>query len=161
MPNWVRNKVKFGTDQVIKDCMTIRETGNKEFDFNKVIPMPKELEEENGFEKLTMEEKLIFLKENDNCDNWYDWNVKHWGTKWNSSETFVVNDKEVEFDTAWSTPEPIFKAISKKYNTTVKVGFADEAIGENCGILAYKNGEETYYKEGDADFAERIWGYKD
>ena len=48
MPNWVRNHVEFGTDKVLKDC--IDEKG--EFDFNKILPMPKVLEED-GFDKMT------------------------------------------------------------------------------------------------------------
>lgn len=161
MPNWVRNNVKFGTDKVIKECVIKNENGVEEFDFDKIIPMPKVLEEENGLDKLTLEERLIFLEENDNCDNWYDWNVHHWGTKWNSSETCVVNDKEVEFETAWSMPEPIFREISKKYNTTVEVEYADEGITENSGRVVYENGDEVYYEPGDGEFCKKIWGWGD
>lgn len=159
MPNWVRNHVKFGTDKVIKDCITKHETGNEEFDFDKIIHMPEILNEENGLDTLTLEDRLLFLKENDNCDNWYDWHCHFWGTKWNSTETIVVNDKEVWFDTAWSTPDQIFKAISKKYDTTVEVEFADEALGNNCGALTYDKGEETSYNPGDEEFAARVWGW--
>lgn len=159
MPNWVRNNVKFGTDKVIKECIVKDENGVEKFDFNKVIPMPKVLEEENGFNKLTLEERLLFLKENDNCDNWYDWNVHYWGTKWNSSETCVVNDKEVEFETAWSMPEPVLQEISRKYNTTVEVEYADEGITENSGRVMYENGVEVYYEPGDEKFCKKIWGW--
>jgi len=162
MPNWVRNKVKFGTDKVLKDCV-IEERGRREFDFNKIIPMPKELEEEGGLEKLTLEQRLVFLKENGGCDNWYDWSIKHWGTKWNANDTIVVNDYEVVFDTAWSTPDTIFRAISAKYNTTVEVDYADESIGTNCGKISYDNGEEIDYedKDGDEGFSAAIWGWDD
>lgn len=157
MPNWVRNHVEFGTDKVLKDC--IDEKG--EFDFNKILPMPKVLDEDGGFDKMTQEERLLFLKENDDCSDWYSWHIHFWGTKWNANETQVIDDYTVEFDTAWNMPEEVFKAISKKYNTTINVKYADENIGYNCGIVFYKNGEEEGYenKEGDEKFADRLWGW--
>ena len=156
MPNWVRNLVEFKTDKVLKDCIN----DNGEFDFNKILPMPKVLDEDGGFDKMTQEERLLFLRENDDCNDWYSWHTHFWGTKWNANETHVKNDYTVEFDTAWNTPEGVFKAISKKYKTKVKVAYADEDLGNNCGIITYIDGEETSFKEGNEDFAERIWGWK-
>ena len=48
MPNWVRNKIMVGRPDIIerlkaKYCSRDEETRELEFDFNKVIPMPKEL----------------------------------------------------------------------------------------------------------------------
>ena len=159
MPNWVRNHIEFGTDKVLKECITKTERDMDEFDFNKVIPMPKELEEENGLEKLTIEERLLFLKEHNGCDNWYDWCIQNWGTKWNSNETFIINDKVVEFDTAWSMPEPVLREISRKYNTTVRVEFADEGIIENSGTVIYEDGMEVFYEPGDDRFRKKVWGW--
>lgn len=160
MPNWVRNHVKFGTDKVIKDCIT-NKRGVSEFDFDKVIPMPDVLNEDDGLDKMTMEERLLFLRENRNCDNWYDWCVEFWGTKWNANETIVLNDKEVWFDTAWSMPEPIFEEISRKYHTTVKVAYADEGIIENSGIVLYKDGEEVARSDGNKRLCAKIWNWDD
>lgn len=154
MPNWVRNHVEFETDKVLKDC--IDEKGN--FDFNKILPMPKVLEDD-GFDKMTQEERLLFLRDNDNCSDWYSWHTHFWGTKWNANETQVIDDYTVEFDTAWSMPEEIFKAISKKYNTSINVKYADEDLGSNCGTSVYENGEEISWEDGDRDFAEKIWGW--
>lgn len=155
MPNWVRNHVEFGTDKVLKDC--IDEKGK--FDFNKILPMPKVLEEDGGFDKMTQEERLLFLKENDDCNDWYSWHTHFWGTKWNADETQVIDDYTVEFDTAWNMPDGIFKAISKKYSTFINVKYADEDLGSNCGTCTYENGEETSWEDGDRDFAEKIWGW--
>lgn len=53
------------------------------------------------------------------CLHWYDWNVQHWGTKWNASGdqgVIVTGNRAVfEFDTAWSAPEPIFDALAERY----------------------------------------------
>lgn len=159
MPNWVRNKVTFGTDKVIKDCV-VKIDGHKQFDFNKIIPMPHVLDDDGGgLDSLTQEQRLIFLKENDGCSDWYSWRLRFWGTKWNAAETVVTGKNEVVFDTAWSMPDEIYKAISKKYHTTVEVEYADECIGDNCGMSVYENGEEVDYSQGTARFAEKVWEY--
>jgi len=91
--------------------------------------------------------------------NWYDWHNKNWGTKWNACETIVLNENEVEFQTAWSTPEPIIKAISKKYHTRVEVEYADEDLGSNCGSYVYNCGELVDDADGNYEFACETWGY--
>lgn len=159
MPNWVRNNVEFGNKQVINDL--INEHG--EFDFNKIIPMPEILEDENKdkFDKMTQEERLLFLKDNDDCADWYSWRIHFWGCKWNASETVVHHENFVSFDTPWSMPEEVYVAISKKYQTTVRVEFADEVIAENSGVAVYENGKLVEYEQGDEDFCDKIWGWSD
>ena len=49
MPNWVKNKIvignnKYGKELIEKYVILNEETGEKEFDFNKVIKMPEELQ---------------------------------------------------------------------------------------------------------------------
>lgn len=47
MPNWIKNKIIVGSKiklKEIEESYTKKEDGVTEFDFNKVIPMPKELE---------------------------------------------------------------------------------------------------------------------
>ena len=89
------------------------------FDFQTIIPRPKSQE-----------------------DNWYDWNIEHWGTKWNAYNTEVsvvkhsCKDKakhelerhsditlQYRFWTAWAPPTPIYEELAKeffrKYNVDV------------------------------------------
>lgn len=75
--------------------------------------------------------------------NWYDWHIKNWGTKWNVGEAELIDEdyKTICFQTAWSTPEGIFRELSKY--TKVVVVYADEDIGSNYGIDIYENGELT------------------
>lgn len=160
MPNWVENIVRFDTSKVMKDCIKKHaERETLEFDFNEILPMPKILDDEGNFDKLTQEERLLFLKENDGCDNWYSWRLRFWGCKWNASETQIIDGRTVKFQTPWSMPDNIFRAISKKYNTTVTVLYADESWGYNCGLAEYENGEEVDYESKDSDegFSEKVW----
>jgi hypothetical protein len=66
-----------------------------------------------------------------------------WGTKWNAcNQADSANSEMLEFETAWSCPEPVYKALSAKHpDVEITVVFADEDIGSNCGTLKLKGGE--------------------
>lgn len=81
--------------------------------------------------------------------NWYQWNIKHWGTKWNAYDTPTPRDTEdtIWFDTAWSTPEPVFAALAAQWpDLTFRVKFADEDMGHNTGILTL-TGETLVFED--------------
>ena len=48
-------------------------------------------------------------------NNWYNWNNREWGTKWDACRPEVVwedsSSIQYAFDTAWSMPEPVFEAM--------------------------------------------------
>lgn len=71
---------------------------------------------------------------------WYPWAVHNWGTKWNAYE--VESDGDfVTFQTAWAHPEPVFLKLSAENpEISIKVEYADEDIGSNCGTVVYKAG---------------------
>jgi hypothetical protein len=73
-----------------------------------------------------------------------DFARKEWGTKWNAcDQTVDAEAGTAQFDTAWSCPEAVLKALSKKFPADViEVVFADEDIGCNCGRFTLKGGEE-------------------
>lgn len=91
--------------------------------------------------------------------NWYDWHCLHWGTKWNAYNQDMINntfmaiedpesndESDVEaqfiFDTAWATPFNVLKTLSEQYpDIEIKVEYADEDCGYNCGIYTLKDGE--------------------
>jgi hypothetical protein len=59
-------------------------------------------------------EEAVALYKEYGSDNVIDWCRKHWGTKWNSSsvlDDYATTFMNVEFDTAWSPPEPIYHAL--------------------------------------------------
>lgn len=96
------------------------------------------------------------------ADSWYDWCCENWGTKWNATNTYIVDDTEIEFSTAWSCPVNIFKELSRQFSgVEIVVEFADEDIGSNCGKITFLNGEIEEYidMDGDTDFALEVLGY--
>lgn len=91
--------------------------------------------------------------------DWYTWALSNWGTKWNVSSTYL-EDNEINFETAWSNPFPVILELSNKYpDVVVKLKFADEAIGSNCGEYHLKAGEVVFQKEYDEVEACILWGY--
>lgn len=54
--------------------------------------------------------------------DWYSWSCVKWGTKWNAYEC-VIDDSTDEtvlsgsFETAWSPPEGVFRAIAEQFPT--------------------------------------------
>lgn len=92
--------------------------------------------------------------------DWYDWSCANWGTKWNACDT-VVDFDVIEFETAWSTPLPVFVELSKRLkDISITVDYADEDIGSNCGSLVIVNGEVSECEPSNPrEFACNLWGY--
>jgi hypothetical protein len=109
MPNWCSNYL-IAPKKVLR-----AQIKDGKLDFNMAVPMPKhqpDLSKPNPFFAeggLGLEEQKKF-----ESNNWYDWRVEHWGTKWNACDSYYdVNG--IDFTTAWSPPIPWLLALSKKY----------------------------------------------
>jgi len=161
MPNHVTNVISFPNDEKkvdeIRSFMTDEASG-LEFDFNKLIPMPEYIFRGN----LGAEERYKYGK-----DNWYDWSIENWGTKWNAY-TIRWFSSCVWFETAWTSVPKIVKALSEKFpDVEMNYSWADEACGYNVGsIRGIRNGDfdnaDTFIPdEGSKEAFElflNIWG---
>jgi hypothetical protein len=52
-------------------------------------------------------------------ENWYDWCINNWGTKWDVNDVFVSDDTEedsitIGFDTAWAPPSDAFQTWAER-----------------------------------------------
>jgi len=155
MPNWVMNLVRVNSDtaeelQNFKKQIQSPEE-NKLFDFNKIIPMPKEIAEAND------------------C-SWYTWAIKNWGTKWNANEVEIAQESdtymEYNFLTAWSLPYPIYKKLWEMFpRIRFEVIFAEENDSELSGMLTFCREDhiwEEYWSENEedsTDFFIQCWGF--
>jgi len=91
-------------------------------------------------------------------ENWYQWNIANWGTKWSLSED-VYNDREEDivvegateygFDTAWSPCEPVIAALAEKFPTLRIIHRYCEAGMGYAGEVVYVNGSELRREEYD------------
>jgi hypothetical protein len=164
MPNWVRNKVTINGSKEDRKAIKELMKGEREFDFNKIIQMPLELLEIHvggctikgksvtKWKVVDGENVALSAKELNNLNSkygtadWYDWACKNWGTKWNTSiDGILVEDRQrtliYDFDTAWSSPTPIFIKLSELFpHVTIKVKVSGEI--DYPYSSTFHNGEE-------------------
>lgn len=95
-------------------------------------------------------------------DNWYDWCVNNWGTKWDVNETFVGDDTEEDsiqfsFDTAWAPPVAAFRHWAEQDGrVTYRLTYMEPGMGF-VGWDSYdgESFDEDYREQGDDE--ERYW----
>ena len=101
---------------------------------------------------------LIENQEKYGFDNWYDWRVANWGTKWNASESNYDEETGViNFDTAWSIPYPIISKIAEDNPEVELDGRSEEESGwyetysTKDGKTYINSRGEYQYKDDDSD----------
>ena len=144
MPNHVIHRLYIHGDNEQDVKSFIR--GKAAIDFDKIIPMPEELEDTPAPTPMETEDdinKHHELMQKWGASNWYDWRLSNWDTKWNAYEVNKY-DNVVEFQTAWSTPYAIFVKLSELFpDVLVSVRYSDEDFGHNVGEFDLFNGEEV------------------
>ena len=93
-------------------------------------------------------------------NDWYSWNNRNWGTKWDVgkwdneeySDTEILDEGSefitYKFNTAWSPPFPVIQELSRQYPELV-VDLEYEEEGGWGGEITFKNGEIIDQKEYD------------
>ncbi len=136
MPNHIKNRVTLEGDpkQIAEMLEQIKNDkyGIGTIDFEKIIPMPSNIFRGD----LGPKEHERYGK-----NNWYDWSVHNWGTKWNAYE-FPDRPYQIGaplcFLTAWSAPHPILEKLTEMFpDIEITHEWADEDIGQNCGRRCY------------------------
>jgi len=157
IPNWCENDltIKGPKEELIKFANFVS-NGTNYFDFNKILPLPAELAGGKSPSDFSKKKNAELVKKY-GFDNWYDWQIMNWGTKWNAhlEEKFTIEDREMfaYFATAWSPPEPLIIEASRQFPLlTFKLKFW-EGGGGFRGMLICKAGEilkqVTYNYKGD------------
>ena len=131
MPNHCSNILTcedgdFGS--VIQEFLSYNDADNMvHLDFDKIVPMPKELDITASFnpKDVELQEQYKINLEKFGFQNWYDWRVENWGTKWNSYDCNMT-DFGMSFCTAWSPPEPVIKELAKITGKTFVLEYMEE-----------------------------------
>jgi hypothetical protein len=114
--------------------------------------------------------KAVVCLEKYGSMDWYDWAVDNWGTKWNSysygEDRLGGGCWEFKFDTAWSTPDPIFDALFQEFPTLrFEIAYFDEGwnfagtLVKKAGCVAQEVKADTDDEQEMADLYERVYGY--
>jgi hypothetical protein len=145
MPNWVYNhltidgskediaKVKAQVGATVKTkykgADEVDEMLDREpiFSFMNILPPPEDkLDEYHAVHGYANGEKT-----GDTEYNWYNFNVREWGTKWDARDVDLLEDDETylhyKFDTAWSPPtEVIAKLAEQNPNLNITLEYREE-----------------------------------
>jgi len=110
MPNHNNNQLTLASGEdllsILNQYLIYKGEGEYDFDFNKIIPEPKTDGEE-----------------------WYDWRVQNWGTKWTGYDGRFNDDQTAfSFCTAWSPPLPIIKKLAEITGQTLVLGYIEEGM---------------------------------
>ena len=129
MPNWCQNIVTISHEDatqldVIRKAIANEAKLSESF-LNVLVPRP-----------VTEEE------------NWYNWNTRNWGTKWDVDvqiAEYTDGYIKLTFESAWAPPIQF-------YNTMVERGYEIVAYYNEEGMQyagVYDNGNDEYYEYGD------------
>jgi hypothetical protein len=140
MPNYCHNTLTIkGNPETTKQIMEFVKSEDNPFDFDKIVPMPDYIYRGN----LGNDERKLYGK-----NNWYDWSIENWGTKWNCIRA-VTQSNTIYFDTAYTPSSPVIAALAQKYHTMrfeysyyeMMMGFQGEETYENGELISYDYGE--------------------
>lgn len=149
MPNWCNNTLNISGDKKvisrIKDWYEQNQSNKTELGlFGLFYPMPKELENTTA----PSPEPNKALIEKYGADNWYQWHLANWGTKWDTNEICMVGETENEirlsFDTPWSPPTQFYEKLIKDYSGIQINASYYEGGMDFCGTWDSDFGEEDF-----------------
>lgn len=155
MPNWCENKLtirgtKEALNKFLTECFSVDSCGDMYLDFNKIIPEPLVPQDcDSNYVIKPNEDRHLMFDDDRTWFDWYSWHCDYWGTKWNSSSTYINEDGDdlvVWFNTAWSPCIPIIIELINKYP---ELYFECAYFEPGCwfaGIIS-KDDEGNYYDE--------------
>jgi Ferredoxin-like domain in Api92-like protein len=170
MPNWVYTSLTLeGSKDQINSF--IKDNGDEQLSFDKLLPTPEELLnhdypvrimsqeqiddmwEKFGKSKYTIHQtypfglgitrkQQIHLIKTYGVDNWYDWSINNWGTKWDASDigNWVIEptgrSASIRYSTAWSPATKFFLSVSINYPDII---FTHKFVDEGFGFVGYES----------------------
>jgi hypothetical protein len=164
MPNWTANSLKLIAKnatseaklaQLVREIAHAHEADEVPQIFNMIKPIPRPLQIVAGWVGDKVEQAKLEAAKQLNLklygyQNWYDFCVAEWGTKWeprlDETMPFDLDGHVVTmwFDTAWAPPIGIYHALEA-------MGFDVEAtyVEQGMGFIGYyKNGQDVCEEMG-------------
>lgn len=130
MPNWCENDLEVsGNKANIKAFKEKVRSEESHLSLASLVPMPK-----------------------DQIDNWYEWSISNWGTKWDVTDVELFMNKErtlnYGFSSAWSPPVPWLEKVTVLFpNLRFKLRYSEPGAGFRGIAKAYKGTVEDISKD--------------
>ena len=158
MPNYCENDLYVsGAEADVEEFLEFvgMNKPRPEFDFNCVLPYPEEFakrdDDRPDFNDPEYKAKMLVFREKygSNEDGFnsggYEWCIKNWGTKWDAKDVVrrdYYGNVCITFQTAWSPPLPVIKALAAKFpNLTLSLEYFESGV-EVCGGVCYPARED-------------------
>lgn len=130
MPNWCDNSLTLtASKEKIDALVAVLEDKDNQQVFQHLRPRPADQE-----------------------DNWYDWNINHWGTKWEMSiidwDRYDDETVWISFESAWSPPTSLYEYLFE--NEWHVEAYYHEGGMAYCG--QWIDGEDDYFEYSLDDF---------
>ncbi len=170
MPNWCNNTITIGGPNSMID--KIEKIVNEEKDagglLNFMSPIPPALKDtvsgsESAKPDWQKKNSAKLIKEY-GYDNWYDWCLNNWGTKWDICEYYNVSHNEINdyessitfsFDSAWSPPLTSFETFIDNHSDCSLVAWYYEG---GCDFMGkWDNGIDDCWSPSDHKANDRFW----
>lgn len=149
MPNWCLNQVEITatTDEAKKKLAEVSEKISELGLFYQFRPLPKILEETTAPTPKDLDPAVRdqMIAET-GFDNWYEWQIAHWGTKWDIDPyvcDFDGDTLSLCFDSAWDAPTEFYRYL-------VEQGFEVSASYFEPGMGfagTWYNGSDNYIED--------------
>ena len=139
MPNHVTNEIRIicNDEKTYDEFKELVVGEDREFDFDRIIPQPDDINPDLDHNKKDFGHGLTT-----STTDWYNWRCTNWGTKWNAYEIEIDWDDEykecieINFQTAWSPPEPIYFKLNEIFGERIWVNWFCRDESDNfCGYV--------------------------
>lgn len=163
MPNWCRNQITIRSKdkELIRNLRDDLEDMNGKGLLHYMYPMPYELRDTTkGSDSKTNQEFI----DKYGFDNWYDWALHNWDTKWDVDFDldfvplvrlgFTYYELSLEFDSAWSPPLAVWQKFVDRYpKGTFEVAHLQyiESGMQFCGVHDALDNTESVHVDDYAD----------
>jgi hypothetical protein len=163
MPNHVSTTLTVrGLTSEIERFQQIASGGKQnEFDFNNLFPMPEELKLTTSPSNPKTDEEIKTserLKSQYGHDNWYDWAIANWDTKWGAYDVGPWNIERVSpteskaelfYYTAWSPATAFYRKVSRDFPD---LSFTHKYADEGCAFVGFETFVNGQMKSESKDY---------
>lgn len=145
MPNWCSNSLTLSHEDPTMLDRVAKAVDEGTGLFNEFLPVPAELKNTIApTREVTDQTKALVEKYG--ADNWYDWHIKNWGTKWDVEPDGYTrpnpNTMSMGFETAWG-PAIEFYAFMESLGFQVEAMYYEPGMAF-AGIYTTDGGEDHY-----------------
>lgn len=145
MANWLTNRVIIEG----KDTKKLLKFLDNKVDFQKIIPMPKELEGTKAPSDNPNSPENKALRKKYGAANWYEWALQNWGCKWTAQNAIhwrnneiddelpMVSANELLFDTPNNIPFGIYEKLSQMFPACKFTVIVSEEGDEIRQVITY------------------------